>query len=663
MVATSCADPSAHATLDDSLMPSASAEIRVAAPSTSPNLSRQALAAQLRTWESIVSRSPDAVCITDHRGVVEYINHAFECLFGHPSENILGRGLDLIDLAQPDGDSGALPGEHCVLPGFDHRLGMRHHGIKGHWQGEVLARRSDGQAVPVRVSTLPRNVARNVAANAESRCSLGHVFHFVDITDAKRRERQLETLRALAEDLSSQLELGDMVAHGLDAVVNLTETDFAALAFPSDDGSQLRYHWTTPLPKAELRTAINATFDAATSIAGAALRAGHETSVTDCRALSTLSDPLRALGARSALAYPVTIQGRAQAVLCVASLEQPFELTPELVQLLATVARQIGVAIDRDRLIDEARASSRQIDEIIQRNPDAILITDDDGRVRFANAAAQRLLARDADELADFPLGLTSQRNCGELDVHRANGDLVPVELHAMETTWEGRRAHVLTLRDLTDRRRAEQEKRTSADRIRTALVQTIEAISRTVETRDPYTAGHQRRVAVLGREMALAMGLEQELVDGVYMGGTIHDIGKLYIPSEILNRPGKLNDVELMLIKTHCSVGRDIIAGIDFPWPLAEMVHQHHERIDGGGYPCGLRGEAILVQSRILAVADVVDAMSSRRPYREALGLGAALDEIARGSGTRYDPAAAAVCIRLFTHQGLRLEDLEADG
>ncbi len=195
---------------------------------------------------------------------------------------------------------------------------------------------------------------------------------------------------------------------------------------------------------------------------------------------------------------------------------------------------------------------------------------------------------------------------------------------------------------------------------IHQALLQTLEAISRTVDTRDPYTATHQRRVAALGRAMALEIGWDEETVLGVYLGGLIHDIGKLYIPAEILNRPGRLNEVELLLIKTHSAVGRDIIAGIQFPWPLAAMVHQHHERLDGSGYPQGLRGEQILPQSRLLAIADVIDAMSSRRPYREALGIEAALSEIERYSGQLYDPAAVNICLTLFNHRGLTLADLE---
>ncbi len=627
--------------------------------------SRKTLVEPLGTWESIVSRSPNAICMTDEHGTLEYVNAAFERLFGYAATDILGRHLCLLDASNtidncPAGTppsvtssssahpSGTQSGQGFALPGLDHRISLQQTRATGSWQAEVAARHCEGHQIPVRVNTLPRSTS-----SSQSR---GFVSVFADISENKRRAYQLEILHSFAEGLSSTLDLNTIVEHGLSAVIGLTETDFAALAFPNDDGATLSYRWTTP----PTEPALLAAFATTTSMAGAVLRSGQDQRLPDRTALGKLSDPLVLIGAQAALACPVFIQGQARAVLCVASLVKPCQMTPERAQLLAIIARQIGVALDRDQLMNEARASNRQLDEIIHRNPDAILITDDSGCVRFTNPAAQRLLARDEPSLKGFPLGLTSQNDSGEIDVRRPGGDLVPVELHAMETTWEGLRAHVLTLRDLSDRRLAEQEKRVSAERIRTALVQTIEAISRTVETRDPYTACHQRRVAALSREIALAMGLEPAIVDGIYMGGTIHDIGKLYIPAEILNRPGKLNETEFMLIKTHCAVGRDIIGGIDFPWPLANMVHQHHERIDGSGYPQGLRGEDIMLEARILSVADVVDAMSSRRPYREALGLDAALAEIKRGSGTHYDPEIVAICNYLFTEKHLRIEDLE---
>ena len=198
-----------------------------------------------------------------------------------------------------------------------------------------------------------------------------------------------------------------------------------------------------------------------------------------------------------------------------------------------------------------------------------------------------------------------------------------------------------------TLRMRTEHEQ--SSEKLQNALVQAIQAVANTVEQRDPYTAGHQRRVAELAVAIATDIGLEEERIKGVLMGATIHDIGKIYIPADILNRPGKLDDFEFGIIKTHPAVGYDIIKGVEFPWPVAQMIRQHHERIDGSGYPDGLKGDAILLEARILAVADVVEAIASHRPYRPAFGIDAALEEIQKNRGHFYDAVVVDSCIKLF--------------
>ncbi|MBI4986609.1 MAG: PAS domain S-box protein [Rhodocyclales bacterium] len=188
------------------------------------------------------------------------------------------------------------------------------------------------------------------------------------------------------------------------------------------------------------------------------------------------------------------------------------------------------------------------------------------------------------------------------------------------------------------------------ARKLERVLEDTIQAIATTIEARDPYTAGHQKRVARLAAAIAGEMGLTDHRIVGVRRGAEIHDIGKIYIPSEILSRPGRLSATEFSLIKVHPQVGYDIIKEIDFPWPVAEMILQHHERLDGSGYPHGLGdGEAIIIEARIIAVADVVDAMVSHRPYRPALGLDAALEEIVRHRNLRYDARVVDACLRLF--------------
>jgi putative nucleotidyltransferase with HDIG domain len=196
-------------------------------------------------------------------------------------------------------------------------------------------------------------------------------------------------------------------------------------------------------------------------------------------------------------------------------------------------------------------------------------------------------------------------------------------------------------------------------NRLRRALDGTIEAIGRVAETRDPYTAGHQRRVTELSVAVARKLGLDERTIEATRAAGLLHDIGKLSIPAEILSKPSVLSPLEMSLIKTHPQSGYEILRTIDFPWPVADIVLQHHERMDGSGYPQGLREDAILMEARILVVADIVEAMSSHRPYRAALGIEAALAEVERGRGAQYDALVADACLGLFRVEGFRFSDV----
>ncbi|MCU7905259.1 MAG: response regulator [Candidatus Thiodiazotropha sp. (ex Epidulcina cf. delphinae)] len=184
-------------------------------------------------------------------------------------------------------------------------------------------------------------------------------------------------------------------------------------------------------------------------------------------------------------------------------------------------------------------------------------------------------------------------------------------------------------------------------------LVQAIEMMTLAVDKRDPYTAGHQKRVACIAKAIAQEMGCSQTVIEGIHLGGLIHDIGKISIPAEILSRPGSLTNVEWLLIQEHPQEGFEIIRNIQFPWPVADMVMQHHERHDGSGYPNGLKGDEIIFEARILAVADVIEAMSSHRPYRPALGGDAALNEIEKQRGRLFKADVVDVALRLFREKG----------
>jgi len=213
------------------------------------------------------------------------------------------------------------------------------------------------------------------------------------------------------------------------------------------------------------------------------------------------------------------------------------------------------------------------------------------------------------------------------------------------------------TERDITSRKLAEEELKQTTEKLRKSLIGTIQAMSLMVETRDPYTAGHQRKVSNLARTIAQEMGLSKDTIDNIRIAGIIHDIGKMSIPAEILSKPGKISDIEMNLIKVHSQSGYDILKDVELPYPVAEIVLQHHERLDGSGYPQGLKGDKILLEAKIICLADVVEAMESHRPYRPGLGIDAALEEIEKNKGILYDAGAVEACLKLFRKKGFTFE------
>ena len=215
----------------------------------------------------------------------------------------------------------------------------------------------------------------------------------------------------------------------------------------------------------------------------------------------------------------------------------------------------------------------------------------------------------------------------------------------------------VAALRTQAALKHAQQERLEQEQRRREILQQTIAAVASIIERRDPYTGGHQQRVAGLAVAIAAEMGLDADRIEGLRLASVVHDLGKIQVPAEILVKPSRLSPIEYALIKLHPQAGYDVLAGIPFPWPIAEMVLQHHERLDGSGYPLGLHAEQILLEARILSVADIVESMSSHRPYRPALGVETALAAIAAMRGTQLDPMVVDACTRLFHERGYHLD------
>lgn len=343
--------------------------------------------------------------------------------------------------------------------------------------------------------------------------------------------------------------------------------------------------------------------------------------------------------------------------------------------------RMIGTGLDiteRKHFEQALCKSENRLRATIEAEPECVKLLDASGTIQEMNpagiamleaASADQVLGRSvyqvitepyreafAKELARVFSGETSRL---EFDIAGFSGNILNVEQTAAPLRDDTGKiyAALAVTRDLTGRKQAEEARRKSAAQLKKALVQTIQSIAMTLEKRDPYTAGHQQRVAGLAAAIGTEMGLSEAEVEGIRLGGYIHDIGKVSAPAEILNRPGRLSEIEFALIKSHVQVGYEIIKAIEFPWPVSKMILQHHERLDGSGYPHGLKGDEIILEARIIAVADVVESMTSHRPYRPALGLDVALDEIRRGRGTLFDSEAVDACLKLCKEKGYHCE------
>jgi putative nucleotidyltransferase with HDIG domain len=236
-----------------------------------------------------------------------------------------------------------------------------------------------------------------------------------------------------------------------------------------------------------------------------------------------------------------------------------------------------------------------------------------------------------------------------EYQFRKRTGEIITGLFSANLITVNNERCILSSIGDITERKLTEEKLAKSYESVKKTLDDAINTMVKIVELRDPYTAGHQQKVADLATAIAMEMKLEDTRIDQLRTAATIHDIGKMYVPSDILSKPGKLSAIELGLIKTHSQSGYDIVKSMDFPCSIANTVLQHHERLDGSGYPGGMKGEDTLLEAKILAVADVVEAMASHRPYRPALGIDRALEEISNNKGKLYDTAVVDACLELF--------------
>jgi PAS domain S-box-containing protein len=350
---------------------------------------------------------------------------------------------------------------------------------------------------------------------------------------------------------------------------------------------------------------------------------------------------------------------------------------PATLSFLNDVTARKQAESQREAALEALRESEELFRSYLEYAPDGVYINDMEGNFLYGNRKCEEIIGYRREELIGknfVALNILSENSLNkavlllqanmkgkstgpdEIDLISKEGRLIPVEINTNVVQRMGQRIVLAFVRNITERKLADEERAQSFEQMRKALRATVQSISITVEMRDPYTSGHQRRVSDLARSIAKEMGLSEDRQDFIFTASTIHDIGKIAIPAEILSKPTKLIDLEFNLIKTHSQSGYDILKDIEFPWPVADVVLQHHERMDGSGYPQGLKGDDILLEARILAIADVVEAITFHRPYRPAIGINLALEEISRNKGILYDADAVDACLKLFREKGYAL-------
>lgn len=410
-----------------------------------------------------------------------------------------------------------------------------------------------------------------------------------------------------------------------------------------------------------------------------ALRTGSPQYLADMAELQlprVLRGVVALLSVRGLAALPLFRDSRPVGILTLYVSRSEF-LEEAAREALWAVAQNISYALarfdERKRLAD----SEARFRLIVEQSIVGIYMVDE-SRFLYGNTRLCEILGLTPQELLQHSmldvvhpedralvLAQVRERIRGDLEdaryqfrVIKPDGAVRDVGVHGRWIEFDGHRVVMGVLQDITERIAAEKTVAAQLQELREAMHGAVSAVSGMMQVRDSYTAGHERRVAGLSCAIGEEMGLEPFQIEGLEVIGGLHDIGKISVPAEILAKPTRLTPVEYSLVKEHARTGHQILAGIKFPWPVAEAVLQHHERLDGSGYPQGLKGDAILLEARILAIADVVESMASHRPYRAAIGIDAALAEIEGGLGTRYDAAAGVACLRLFRKRGYKIPD-----
>ena len=634
----------------------------------------QALADNESRLTTLINTIPDLIWLKDTNGVYLLCNATFEAFVGAPMSEVVGK---------TDFDF------------FDQELGnfYRENDLKAMQAGkprineETVTFASSGEEVVLETIKAPVHDAQGELVGI---LGIGR-----NITTRKSYENKLERLSEFYAALS---QCNEAIIRSADETellqdicriaVQLTQIKAAWVGLIDNSGETLQWAAGYGDGNEELAALIAAAENRANvgnSPCYQAFNNNQDIWVQDYPA-KELGEPCRKIATahhwRSAASLPLHRAGAVVGVLNLyAGTENAFD--EDVRRLLNEMAFDISFALDNFVLEDQRIASEKSLLEseqrfrgLVEQSLSGIYIIQDDKYV-YANPRFAEILGFDSEEELvgttpveqvvekDRPevsnqlnsiLNGTRTHIAYEVQVQRRDDKLIDIGVHGALATYLGRPAVIGLIQDVTDKKQSEEHLKIYVEKLQASLMQTVEVATLLSEMRDPYTAGHERRVAEVAAAIGKEMGLNEHQQEGLRVAGHLHDIGKINIPSEILAKPGKLTALEYEIIKGHPEAGFNVLKDVDFPWPVAQVALQHHERLDGSGYPAGLKGENILLEARITAVADVVEAMGSHRPYRPGLGIGPALEEIERGKGTLYDLNVAEACLRLFREKGYSL-------
>jgi len=591
-------------------------------------------------FRSIVENAHSGILIVDEAYRFLYVNDELCRILDRKREEIIGHDFrEFLDEESRD------------LVAERYRRRQAGEDVPARYEFNVL--RSDGTKRRVEISSaVIRDPSRGVRTIAQ----------ILDITERRVLEERLEAIYELGRSLILKRDRRSIARRIVEAAKDLIGIEDCALYLLNEAGKTLSIAaYTLPIPAkyAEMR------LDSERGIIPAVARSRETIYVPDIT-----KNPIFLPGTgdtKSELCIPLLIEERLIGVL---NAESPRidGFSPADRRLLEALAVEGAVALENLRLREETARLQGLNERIVTTINEGIVLEDASGTIAYVNPAGAKMLGYSREELvgkkwsflvpeeersaieAKMPKRQAGASDRYETTLLTKSGKRLPVILSASPLMEGGRYAGTVSaFTDITKRVNAEKALVDSLAQTRRTLDGVVEALEAAIDLRDPYTAGHQMRVAQLAVAIARKMNLPEEKIDAIRYAGLVHDIGKLSIPAEILAKPSKLNDTEFAIIKAHPGQAHSILKGIDFPWPVDEIVLQHHERLDGSGYPNGLKGEEIMLEARILGVADVVEAMASHRPYRAALGIRAALIEIVRNKGKLYDPDVVDACLTVF--------------